>query len=603
MKLRLALAALAAAALLVTLTAPVAVAAPPEPVASATYLITGASGLADRNAVARTGAAIDSVEAAGLYVTATPAEIRQITALGYRARPVSTALGFPAADAAYHDYAELTAVVNQVVAAYPALARKISIGRSFEGRDLMAVKISDNVATDESEPEILITASQHAREHLTVEMAIYLLNLLTGSYGTDSRVTGVVNGREIWIVPILNPDGAEYDIATGAYRSWRKNRQPNAGSANVGTDLNRNWGYNWGCCGGSSGSTSSSTYRGPSAFSAPETAAVRDFVAGRVVGGVQQIKENIDFHTYGELILWPYGYTTANTAPGLNADQQQTFATIGQQMAALNGYTPEQASDLYITDGDLPDWLWGVHGIWSYTLEMYPTGAGGGGFYPPDEIITRETTRNRDAFLLFAEYADCPYRAIGKQAQYCGTGGGTTVYQDTFETETGWAANPAGTDTATAGVWERADPADTASGGAKQLGTTVSGSTDLVTGPLAGTDAGSNDVDGGVTSIRSPAIALPTGGALTLRLSWYLAHGTNATSADLFRVSVVHPGGTTALISQTGAASNRNGAWTAGTADLTPYAGQSVRLLVEAADAGTASLIEAAIDDITITRP
>jgi hypothetical protein len=213
---------------------------------------------------------------------------------------------------------------------------------------------------------------------------------------------------------------------------------------------------------------------------------------------------------------------------------------------------------------------------------MYPTSSAGGGFYPPDEVITRETTRNRDAVLLLAEYADCPYRAIGKQAQYCGGTGGSTVYQDTFETATGWTANPGGTDTATAGGWERGDPADTTSSGAKQLGTTVSGSNDLVTGPLAGTDAGTYDVDGGVTSIRSAAITLPATGTLTLNLSWYLAHASNASSGDYFRVSVVHSGGTTALLSQAGAASNRNGAWSTGTANLTPYAGQSVRLLIEA---------------------
>ncbi len=95
----------------------------------------------------------------------------------------------------------------------------------------MAVKISDNVATDETEPEILFNAQQHAREHLTVEMAIYLLNLFTDNYGSDSRITNMVNSREIWIVPTVNPDGSEYDIATGSYRSWRKNRQPNSGSS------------------------------------------------------------------------------------------------------------------------------------------------------------------------------------------------------------------------------------------------------------------------------------------------------------------------------------------------------------------------------------
>jgi hypothetical protein len=369
----------------------------------------------------------------------------------------------------------------------------------------------------------------------------------------------------------------------------------------VGTDLNRNWSYQWGCCGGSSGSTSSETYRGPSAFSAPESARLRDFVNGRVVNGVQQIKMNIDFHTYSELVLWPYGYTTANTAPGLGADQQATFATIGQQMAATNGYTPEQSSDLYIADGTSIDWMWGAHGIWAYTFEMYPA-SGGGGFYPPDEVIPAQTSRNREAVLILSEYADCPYRAIGKQAQYCGGGGGTTVYSDTFETATGWTVNPSGTDTAATGAWERGDPAATTSSGTKQLGTTVSGVNDLVTGRLAGTEAGTYDIDGGTTSVRSPAITLPATGSLTLSYSWYLAHGSNSSSADFFRVSVVHNGGTTALFTQTGAATNRNGAWGVGNANLTPYAGQSVRILIEAADASTASLVEAGVDDVRITQ-
>ncbi|BCL15195.1 M14 family zinc carboxypeptidase [Micromonospora sagamiensis] len=398
------------------------------------YQVHGPRTVDDRSAVARTGASIDGIEHGRLVVSATPSEAAAITKLGFRLDPMADphdhstesadpgTAAFPPADSNYHDYAELTAVVNKVVADHPTLARKISIGRSYEGRDLMAVKISDNVATDEDEPEIVFNSQQHAREHLTVEMAIYLLNLFTDSYGTDSRVTNVVNSRELWIIPTVNPDGSEYDIATGSYRSWRKNRQPNSGSTAVDTDLNRNWGYQWGCCGGSSGSPGSDTYRGPSAFSAPETAAFRDFVNSRVIGGVQQIKANIDFHTYSELVLWPFGYTYNNTAPGMTTDQYNTFAAIGQQMANLNGYTPEQSSDLYITDGDSLDWMWGQHKIWAYTFEMYPKNAFSGGFYPPDEVITRETARNKDAVLLLSEYADCPYRAIGKQGTYCGTG-------------------------------------------------------------------------------------------------------------------------------------------------------------------------------------
>ncbi|SCF10975.1 Zinc carboxypeptidase [Micromonospora matsumotoense] len=426
---RLALAVVAGLGLTAVATGPVSARPAPDPEpAAAEYRVLGPRTLADRNAVARTGAAIDSAEHGVLYVSATRSEAAAITRLGFRLERETTpapaegagTYAFPPADSNYHDYAELTTVVNQVVADHPAIARKISIGRSYEGRDLMAVKISDNVGTDEAEPEILFNSQQHAREHLTVEMAIYLLNLFTDSYGSDSRITSIVNSREIWIVPTVNPDGSEYDIATGSYRSWRKNRQPNSGAAAVGTDLNRNWGYNWGCCGGSSGSPSSTTYRGPSAFSAPETKAMRDFVNSRVVGGVQQIKANIDWHTYSQLVLWPFGYTTANTPSGMTADQYNTFATLGQRMAATNGYTPEQSSDLYITDGDSLDWMWATHKIWAYTFEMYPGSSGaGGGFYPPDEVIPAQTSRNKEAVLLLSEYADCPYRVINKQSTYC----------------------------------------------------------------------------------------------------------------------------------------------------------------------------------------
>jgi choice-of-anchor B domain-containing protein len=177
-----------------------------------------------------------------------------------------------------------------------------------------------------------------------------------------------------------------------------------------------------------------------------------------------------------------------------------------------------------------------------------------------------------------------------------------TVYSDNFEAAGGWVTNPSGTDTATTGLWERGDPEQTSSGVVLQLGTTVSGVNDLVTARLAGGSAGANDIDGGTTSIRSPVINLPTTGALSVSFSWYLAHLNNATNADFLRVSVVHQGGTTTLFQQLGAASNRAGAWATASADLTPYAGQAIRILVTAADAATGSLVEAGIDNVTITQ-
>jgi carboxypeptidase T len=297
----------------------------PKPAAIYQYDVLDVRTAQQRSTIAATGAAIDGFEHQTVTVTATEREARAIQRLGFTvtrlpAESPDTGIGtldFPPSDSGYHNFAELTSEVNSIVAARPTIARKSVIGTSYQGRDIMAIKISDNVGTDESEPEVLFTHHQHAREHLTVEMAVYLLHLLADNYGSDSRITNLVNTREIWILPDLNPDGGEYDIATGAYRSWRKNRQPNSGSSNVGTDMNRNWAHQWGCCGGSSGSTSSSTYRGPSPESAPEVRVVANFVRSRVIGGRQQIKAGIDFHTYSQLILWPYGFTFSDAATGL----------------------------------------------------------------------------------------------------------------------------------------------------------------------------------------------------------------------------------------------------------------------------------------------
>jgi hypothetical protein len=193
--------------------------------------------------------------------------------------------------------------------------------------------------------------------------------------------------------------------------------------------------------------------------------------------------------------------------------------------------------------------------------------------------------------------------AQGGEPTCGGGGGGTVIYQDTFETATGWTTNPGGTDTATTGQWVRGDPAATTSGTtALQLGTTVSGTNDLVTGAAAGTAAGDFDVDGGTTSIQSPTITLPATGTLTLSYSWYLAHLNNASSADFFRVSVVVGTTSTVVFTQAGAAANRAGAWATGTVNLSSFAGQTIRIRFEAADAATGSLIEAGVDDVTIRQ-
>jgi carboxypeptidase T len=249
------------------------------------------------------------------------------------------------------------------------------------------VKLSDNVALDELEPEALFVFRQHAREHVTVEQGLYLLDQLTSG---DPRVVDLVARREIWMVFNLNPDGSEYDVAGEFPRFWRKNRQPPRG-----VDLNRNWGFHW----RAARRTRAENYPGRAPFAAPETRALRDFVNSRVIGGVQQIKAAIDFHGAAELVLWPYGYTRANVTDRMSAAAHAKLARLGRRLARANGYTPEQASDLYVAAGELPDWLWGVHRIYAYTFELGPAG----NFYPVR--FEREVARNREPVLQLLEAA------------------------------------------------------------------------------------------------------------------------------------------------------------------------------------------------------
>jgi hypothetical protein len=179
---------------------------------------------------------------------------------------------------------------------------------------------------------------------------------------------------------------------------------------------------------------------------------------------------------------------------------------------------------------------------------------------------------------------------------------GATLFFDDFETDRGWQRNAGGTDTATTGLWERADPEPTDSDGPKQLGDAASPSRCLVTGAAAGASAGANDVDGGTTSIQSPPISLSGGSGFTLTFNSYFAHRTNSTADDVLRVRVV--GGTSATVfEQRGAATDVDAAWTPHSVSLDAFAGQTVRIVIEAADAATASLVEAGVDDVRVTRP
>ena len=510
--------------------------------------------------------------------------------------PPASAADYPAKDARYHAYPEMVSHIKQVAEQHPGIVRVFSIGQSHQGRKLWAAEISDNVGRDEGEPEVLFDGLHHAREHLSAELPIYILDLLTNQYGrkTDlgQRVTNLVNKRRTWIVFMVNPDGLQYDLTGNPYRGWRKNRQPTPGSTKVGTDLNRNYGYKWGCCGGSSGSPGAFDFRGRARWSAPEVRAMRDFVNGRVVDGAQRIRTHITFHTAGELVLWPYAYTSKDLPPDMTALDLATFKAMGRAMARTNGYRAKQSSALYRSDGDMIDWMYARHRILSFTFELYPRSGGTKkAWYPNDEVIARENRRNRDAVLYLMGKAWCPYQALSQKhaRNNCGP-----LFDD-FETGRGWKVDPRGTDTATDGRWVRGD----AQKSTLQLGSAVSGQSVLVTGRLPG-----HDVDGGVTTVRSPYFRVPASGKATLKLKYWVGMTPTAGPRDGFAVRLVDEDGQRVKVLHKvsgGTGRKHKPAWTFLSKKVpAAFAGRRLAVELTVVDDGNENTIEAGVDQVRV---
>lgn len=280
----------------------------------------------------------------------------------------------------YHCYEEVNQELKRLAQKYPDICSVQEIGRSLEGRALLALKISDRVAFKEAEPAILFLGGHHAREWISVEIPLYLGCYLAENYGKSSLVRNLVDESQIWIVPLVNPDGLEYSIRV--YRYWRKNRRLNS-DGSYGVDLNRNYGFNWGIDNrGSSPNPSSETYRGTAPFSEPETRAVRDLFWQYPFTAL------VSYHSYSQVILFPWGFTTTP------ADQFELLFNLAQRMSDLmvkvhgRRYNFGQASTLlYLTNGDATDWAYGVAGIPAFTIELPPIDIFQGGFFNAESDI------------------------------------------------------------------------------------------------------------------------------------------------------------------------------------------------------------------------
>ena len=275
--------------------------------------------------------------------------------------------------------------LDSLQAAYPALiSPKYSIGRTNMGRTQWMYKVSDNPETDEAEPEVLYTGLTHARELGGPTGLLYFIEWLMNSYAAgDPEAIYLVDNRELYFVPIVNPDGlAINDMAFPAGGGmWRKNARDNNGNDvfdenGDGVDINRNFDYRWGFDDvGSSANPAWDNYRGLSKASEPETQGLQNFVSGREFGLA------LNYHTYSELLIWPWGYLDTETGDSAK------FRDLGDELTFYNKYLLGTTGETigYEVNGDADDYMYGVHGILSMTPEI---GTQNDGFWPePSRVV------------------------------------------------------------------------------------------------------------------------------------------------------------------------------------------------------------------------
>lgn len=319
------------------------------------------------------------------------------------------------------EFRSLQADLLTLAQEHPQIVQVVSLGKSHEGREIWAIKLSDDVSLeDPTEPEALFIGGQHAREWIGVEVPFLIAQYLAHHYETDERVKRLIDNLEIWIVPMVNPDGHEYTRSDPCptapqqlCRLWRKNRR-DLGNGVFGVDLNRNWGFQWDSRAGGSRNPHSITYRGPEPFSEPEIRAIRDLV----LDPAKRFKAFIDYHSYSQLVGWPWGYTLDPPLP-LSEDARfeppsdsLEYARIGETMSKLilsvHGQ-PYRACQIsldcpYPAAGVSNDWFYSETGGISLVIELRPS-SGEPGFVLPADQIRPTFEENLPAALYLLEQA------------------------------------------------------------------------------------------------------------------------------------------------------------------------------------------------------
>jgi len=303
----------------------------------------------------------------------------------------------------------IKAQLRKLAATYPRLCKIETIGYTIQDRNILAMRLTNEKIKGEK-PQVLFLATHHAREWVATEMAMRLIKYLTSNFGSVVRVTDLLNTTEIWVIPVANPDGYQYTFTNE--RLWRKNLRDNDGDGQItiadGVDLNRNFDSHWGYDNeGSSPIQSSGTYRGSAPNSEPETQAVIDFIQGK------DFKFVISYHTFGNWILYPWGWQVKTTSlddpiflaqAGTDANPAIYDNLLGE------GYDPGTGGDLYTMNGEFTDWCYYKLGIPAHTVELtddYDFR------FPDDEVMVQTVFEDNLEFALsIAESAVDPAHPV-----------------------------------------------------------------------------------------------------------------------------------------------------------------------------------------------
>ena len=313
----------------------------------------------------------------------------------------------------YYTFQQVLSVLDQIQATYPALvAPRISLGKSIQNRDLWAFRASDNPTVEEGEPQARFDALHHAREPMSMHAQLWFVLWLVENHGIDPLATYLLDERELWFVPVVNPDGYSYNQQTnpGGGGLWRKNRRNN-GNGSFGVDLNRNYSFQWGFDNeGSSPNTNSEVYRGTGPLSEPEIQAMAAFFQGR------DFQTALSAHSYSDILLYPFGYDVIETA------QEADYSALSAAATQVNGYPYGLASDLlYVANGVTIDHDHGIEDTLSWTVEI---GSSSQGFWPSSSDIVPLAQENLLLHQTLAMAAGANPAVVGVQLTDLGDGDG-----------------------------------------------------------------------------------------------------------------------------------------------------------------------------------